>query len=372
MKKFLLPMMVCALSVVVAAPASAQPKEVKFGCYAPLTGQLAIFGKSMQNGMDMAIEDFAKRPESKGIAFRISCEDDQGRADDGINIARKLGDDKSVLAVIGSWSSTVTLAAAPLYNAAKLVNITPISSHPDVTKSGPYIFRQSITQGLEGEASSRNLATLGAKRVALIGLPNDYGKANLQYARAGIEKNGGAIVFEELVRPDAQDFRQTLQKAVRAKPDYLYIGAFAPQTALMLKQLQQMGVKTPVYLPAANDTPDLVRLGGNEATHNVHLTVAFNPAMGPEMADFFQRYTTKFGRAPDTFAGNAYTTALMMMEIAAKQYPNVSRESIKTGLDEIREFKSIFGNLKYDPQTREWQYKLRHGRIEQGATKMLD
>ncbi|MFT3778658.1 MAG: ABC transporter substrate-binding protein [Ottowia sp.] len=372
MKKFLLPMMVSALALSAATPVMAQAKEVKFGCYAPMTGQLAIFGKSMQTGIDMAIEDFSKRPEAKGITFRIACDDDQGRADDGINIARKLGDDRSVLAVIGSWSSTVTLAAAPLYNAAKLVNITPISSHPDVTKSGPYVFRQSLTQDLEGETTSRNLASLGAKRVALIGVPNDYGKANLMYARAGIEKNGGEIVFEEFVRQDAQDFRQTLQKAVRAKPDWLYLGTFVPQTALMLKQLRQMGVKTPVYLPANNDTPDLLRLGGNEATNGVHLTVAFNPAMGPEMSDFFQRYSAKFGRAPDTFAGNSYTTTMMMMEIAAKQYPNVTRESIKTGLDEIRDFKSVFGNLKYDPKTREWQYRLRHGRIEQGVTKMLD
>ena len=70
-----------------AGAAAAQPKEVKFGCYAPLTGQLAIFGKSMQQGFEMAIDDFEKSPQSKGIKFTIQCEDDQGRADDGINIA---------------------------------------------------------------------------------------------------------------------------------------------------------------------------------------------------------------------------------------------------------------------------------------------
>ena len=372
MRNPLLGALALAASLLTGSPALAQSTEVKFGCYAPMTGQLAIFGKSMQNGFDMAIEDFASRPEAKGIKFSIQCEDDQGRADDGINIARRLIEDPEIKAVLGSWSSTVTLAAGPLYDQAKLVNITPISSHPDVTKVGPYVFRQSITQVQEGAANSKYLTKLGAKKISMIGIPNDYGKANMHYTKAGFEKLGGEVVFEEFVRPDAQDFRQTLQKAQRAKPDWIYIGAFAPQTALMLKQMMQMGMKTPVYVAAADDTPDLVRLAGGEATNGVHLTIQFNPVVGPRMANFFERYTAKFGRAPDPFAGNSYNTAMMMMEIAARQHPKVTRESIRQALDDIREFDGIFGKISYDASTREWQFVLHHGRLENGKTVVVE
>ena len=156
---------------------------VKFGCYAPMTGQLAIFGKSMQSGFEMAIDEFQKSPQAKGIKFSIQCEDDQGRADDGINLARKFIEDKSVLLVLGSWSSTVTLAAAPVYNEGKLVNITPISSHPDVTKAGPYVFRQSLVQSQEGAFNGASLWKLGARKIAMLGIPNDYGKANMAFTR---------------------------------------------------------------------------------------------------------------------------------------------------------------------------------------------
>ena len=369
---FLTSILLAAALTFGAGPATAQPKEVKFGCYAPLTGQLAIFGKSMQQGFEMAIDEFEKTPASKGIKFTIQCEDDQGRADDGINIARKFVEDQSVVAVLGSWASTVTLAAGPIYNQAKLVNITPISSHPDVTKVGPYVFRQSLVQSQEGAFNGATLAKLGAKKIAMIGIPNDYGKANMHFTRAGFEERGGKVVFEEFVRPDAQDFRQTLQKAQREKPDWIYIGAFAPQTALMLKQIMQMGIKTPVYVAAADDTPDLVRLAGVEATNGVHVTIQFNPVVGPRMADFFKRYTARFGRAPDPFAGNSYNTAMMMMEIASKQHPNVSRESLRKALDEIREFDSIFGLIRYEPSSREWQFVLHHGRLENGETKIVE
>lgn len=369
MKRILFASMALA-STLMSAPA-AQAQEIKFGCYAPMTGQLSIFGRNMQNGFDMAIEDFAKRPEAKGLKFSIACDDDQGRADDGINIARKLIEDQSVKAVIGSWSSTVTLAAGPLYDKAKLVNVTPISSHPDITKIGPYVYRQSLTQNLEGAASSKNLQAMGAKSISMIGIPNDYGKANIALTKAAFEKAGGKVVFEEFVRADAQDFRQTLQKALREKPDALYLGAFPPQVALMLKQLRQMGDKTPVYLPAANDTPDLIRLAGNDAAQGVHVSVIFNPVIGPEMADFFKRYNAKFGRLPDPFAGNAYHTATMMMEMAAKQGPGVTREGMRKAFDDIREVKGIFGPITYDPATREWQFHLYHGVIDKGEIKLV-
>lgn len=354
-----------------AGPAAAQIKEIKFGCYAPMTGQLAIFGRSMQNGFDMAIDDFAKTAQAKGLKFTIRCDDDQGRADDGISIARKLIEDASILAVLGSWSSTVTLAAGPIYNQARLVNITPISSHPDVTKIGPYVYRQSITQPQEGAVNGQYLQDLGVKTMAMIGIPNDYGKANIHFTKLNFEKRGGKITFEEFVRPDAQDFRQALQKAMQGNPDALYLGVFAPQAALMLKQLRQMGSRTLVYLAAANDSPDLIRLAGVDAVEGVHLPIQFNPVVGPKMTDFFKRYEARFSTLPDPFAGNSYNTAMMMQELVAKQAPNVTRESVRKALDDIRIFDGIFGPIVYDPSTREWQFSFYHGVIQGGQVKIV-
>jgi hypothetical protein len=42
---------------------------------------------------------------------------------------------------------------------------------------------------------------------------------------------------------------------------------------------------------------------------------------------------------------------MMMMTMVAQQLPNVSRESIRKGLDDIRSFDGIFGKIKYDPVT---------------------
>ena len=90
------------------------------------------------------------------------------------------------------------------------------------------------------------------------------------------------------------------------------------------------------------------------------------------MAAFFKHYEATYGTKPDPFAGNSYNSAMMMMGIVAAQYPNVNRESIRTGLDAIHEYPdSIFGLLKYDPQTREWPFQFYLGVIKDGQSQIV-
>ncbi|MCC6210486.1 MAG: ABC transporter substrate-binding protein [Burkholderiales bacterium] len=366
MKRIIL---VCALSLA-AAGVAAQPKEIRIGCYAPLTGPVAKYGKAMDEGFRMAIEDFTATGRLKGVAVSIQCEDDQNRADDGINIARKFIEDRSILAVLGSWASTVTLAAGPIYNQAKLVNLTPISSHPDVTKIGPYMFRQSIIQSAEGAANAAFMTELGAKRVAMLGIPNDYGKANVGLTRRALEAKGVTIVFEEFIRPDAQDFRQVLQKALREKPDMLYLGLFAPQASLVLKQYRQLGAQVPVYGAAALGSNDLLRLAG-DAAEGMKALLVLHPAVGQKMADFYRRYEAKYKAAPETFAANAYISARMLLDMIAEQYPNLTRESIREGLEKPRTIDTIAGPLAYDPKTREWSFRFTRSEVAKGEFRPL-
>lgn len=356
-------------TAMIAAPA--QAKTITFACYIPLTGPLAQFGKNMQNGFKMALEDFEKTGKLKSGKIVVDCQDDQNRADDAINLARRFIEDKSYVAAIGSWGSTVTLAAGPVYNKAKMVDITPISSHPAVTKIGPYVFRQSIIQSKEGPANGAYLKALGVKRLAMIGLPNDYGKANMALTKRAYQATGGKVVFSEFIRPDAQDFRQVIQKAAREKPDMIYLGLFAPQAALVVKQARQLGIKTPFYGSAALGTYAFPRLAG-KAANGVRLLLVFNPAIGKKMAEFFERFKKKYGYRPDAFATNAYITARMLFDIVAKQYPNVTRESIRKGLDAERRIETIAGPITYNPATREWSFRFRHGLIENGDFKVVD
>jgi branched-chain amino acid transport system substrate-binding protein len=73
------------------------------------------------------------------IAIEIYNDDNQ--AEIAKQIARKTIDDRQIFAVIGSNASDPSLAAAPIYQQAGLVMMTPTSMTKDLSGIGNYIFR---------------------------------------------------------------------------------------------------------------------------------------------------------------------------------------------------------------------------------------
>ena len=67
--------------------------------------------------------------------------DDKADPKEAANVANKLAADESVVGVIGHINSSCTLAGAPIYNKAGLVQITTCSSSPKISDAGDYTFR---------------------------------------------------------------------------------------------------------------------------------------------------------------------------------------------------------------------------------------
>jgi branched-chain amino acid transport system substrate-binding protein len=79
------------------------------------------------------------RQNNNPIAIEIYNDDNQ--AEIAKQIARKTIADRQILAVIGSNASDASLAAAPIYQQAGLVAITPTSMTKELSNIGNYIYR---------------------------------------------------------------------------------------------------------------------------------------------------------------------------------------------------------------------------------------
>ena len=50
---------------------------------------------------------------------------------EAINLANKIIEEEDVFAVVGSFGSSVSMAAAPVYQKASMPMVSPNTSHPD-------------------------------------------------------------------------------------------------------------------------------------------------------------------------------------------------------------------------------------------------
>src|SRR5690606_37319352 len=114
---------------------------VTIGIAAPLTGNSSEFGKQIQMGVEMLAEELNKDGGIDGKQIKLSLQDDAGKADQAQSVASTLAGDESVVAVIGHFNSSCSLAGKPIYTEGGLVMFSPASTNVEVTKNSEYVYR---------------------------------------------------------------------------------------------------------------------------------------------------------------------------------------------------------------------------------------
>lgn len=113
-------------------------KVKKIAVVVPIGSNINV-SQEILRGVAQAQTENNSRISNLPIAIAIYNDDNQ--AEIAKQIASKTSEDRQVLAVIGSNASDSSLAAAPIYQQAGLVAITPTSMTKELSSFGNYIFR---------------------------------------------------------------------------------------------------------------------------------------------------------------------------------------------------------------------------------------
>ena len=165
-----------------------------------------------------------------------------------------------------------------------------------------------------------------------------------------VKAGGGTVAFSEFFNRGLKDYRSLISKIERSKPDAIYTGFFYEDGAQFLKQLQQLGVKTPVYSTSAAYSPKLLELAG-DAAEGLHLTSNFLPtSQDPAVQTFVTEWKKRSnGAEPGQFPAQAYDAVRIMLAAVEKAQPNPTRESVRDALAQTKDFPGITGKTTFGP-----------------------
>jgi branched-chain amino acid transport system substrate-binding protein len=104
-----------ALSGLALAACGGERDEVVLGVAGPM--QVAN-GLSVRRAAELAVEEINRAGGAGGHTLRLAVRDDERSERRGLEIARDLRANDSVVAVIGHVNSSVSMRAAPIYNMA--------------------------------------------------------------------------------------------------------------------------------------------------------------------------------------------------------------------------------------------------------------
>ncbi|MDR3440961.1 ABC transporter substrate-binding protein [Telmatospirillum sp.] len=338
---------------VVAGAASAQTKQIVLGYELPLSGDSAHYGEAFRNAAEIGLADFKAAGGLPGADIVIRYEDSKNDAREARNIAQMFADDKSIIGVLGDFSSTVSMAAAEIYAKSGVPQLSQTASHPDFVKISKWQFRNITTQSYEGPFNAEWMREKGHTKVAVVAIQNDWGLSAASSFADAFKAKGGAISSIEYFNPGTRDFRSILTKINRTKPDAIYLCMFYEEGASFLQQRQQLNVAAAVFGASSLYNDQLIALAG-PAVDGLMLSSNFVPTNpDPKVQAFVNAYNTKYGAIPNQFAAQAYDAVGIMLTALKKTGVNATRDSLRDALAQTKDYPGITGQTTFDPETRE-------------------
>ncbi|MDI6808133.1 MAG: ABC transporter substrate-binding protein [Candidatus Eisenbacteria bacterium] len=353
----------CALSLVVCACAE-KADVIKIGEYGSLTGTTATFGKSTDNGIQMAIEEINSAGGIGGKKLLVIVEDDQGKPEEANTAVTKLVNQDRVAAVLGEVASSRSLAGAPVCQKAGVPMITPSSTNPKVTQVGDYIFRVCFIDPFQGTVMAKFARdTLNLKKAAILkDIKNDYSVGLADFFAGAFEKLGGTIVGDESYSEGDIDFKAQLTSLRAKKPDVLFIPGYYTEVGLIAKQARDLNFNVPLLGGDGWSSPKLTEIGG-EALQNSYYSDHYSVEdQNPVVQQFAKLYQDKYHEVPrDGIAALAYDAAKILAQamktLSPEDLDNLTKsgktqqdaqKKLRDAIASTKDFQGVTGTISLD------------------------
>ena len=325
-----------------------EPKPVTIGALIPETGPAAPYGRTIRQGIDIAVADInAKGGVSGGHKLMVEYRDTKTSTSQAqVGFQELL--DLHVPAIIGPGTSSVALALIPSINKAKMLMISPSVSSPRLTgEGGQWFFRVYPSDVVEGFRMANFCREMFWTRVAVIASDDPFGQGiadvfTKKYV-AGVRE---VIMRENFKTMDDALIRSLIQKIRKLKPEAVYVAAYVDDVAALLKAMENMPDKPPL-LGTSAVTREIVKKAGAAAEGFVFPQVFFDcESPEPEICGFVDKCREKYQEDPDNFAAHAYD-AVGVLAAAMDQTPVLNSSDLAGELSRI-DFKGVTGEIKFD------------------------
>lgn len=364
MKKLISVMAVLlVLGGLTACSAASEEKAdtILIGVNLELTGDVSVYGVPERNAFEQAVSEVNAKGGIDGKLVELVVYDnayDQAKA---VQNTEKLIED-GVVAILGSATSGMTMAIAPLAKDNGLVVFTPSGTNSAVTMDGdvvnPYVFRSCFIDPFQGQVlanfASNDLAA--SKVVIMVNNGSEYSKELARIFTEQLNKNGGEVVETASYADSDTDYKASLTSIATKEFDVLFIADYAKNAGLIIGQARSTAGLEDVKIigPDGFEDPQLNDLaGGAQNVNNVYFSTHFSSLSdNQKVADFvasYQAFTKAAGKEEpaSVFAALAYDAAYMLFA-AIDAADSTDPEAIRDSLESLPAFSGVTGDISFD------------------------
>ena len=126
-------------------------KELKVAVAAPYTGGAAAFGEMIRRGAELKEKEINEAGGINGMKLTLLFEDDAGKGSEASLVAERIASNPQIVAVVGHFNSSCSLAGQEIYDRAGIVELSPGSTAVNVCEGSPWTFRNLYRDDFQGK-----------------------------------------------------------------------------------------------------------------------------------------------------------------------------------------------------------------------------
>jgi len=308
-------------------------------------------GIPCRRGVEMAVAEVNRAGGINGRKVELIMEDEKDSPAAAVNAVQKLINVDQVVALVGPMTSGAMMAAAKTAEEAKVADISPTATTPQLSGLGAYLYRGCSRIDTQAKVLTKYVAdTWKPKTVAVFYSNEPYGKGSDKFFSEEFEKLGIKVVDRESFNRGARDFKAELTKIKAANPDILFIPGYTPETAPAAAQARQLGMNQKILGVYGDNDLTYIQLAGEAAAGHViggEYDEGYDTPKNQSFKNNYQELTEKNHDPYNLmFAALGYDAASMILEGMKQNGPTSA--GIKEFLDNVKDFDGVTGRLSFD------------------------
>ncbi len=328
---------------------------IKIGVFESLTGENGGGGFQEVLGIRYANEIYPT-VEIGGETYDIELVEVDNKSDktEAVSAAQSLIS-SDVKVILGSYGSSVSIAAGDFFAEAGIPAIGASCTNPQVTLGNDYYFRVCFLDPFQGTVMANYAYQENAKTAAVITqLGDDYSSGLGSYFISAFTSLAGedAIVNQEQFQTNQTDFKAILTNVKASNPDVIFAPSSIATAPLIIKQARELGITCPIMAGDTWENSTIIDNAG-EYAEGVVLSTFYDEAdpANDEAASFvtdFKEYLKENEQseiipAVSALGYDAYLVAIK----AIQQADSTDSQKIRDAIADLQ-IDGVTGSISFD------------------------
>ena len=360
--RFAVALLLCAALLALAgcggAPddsATTGVEPYRIGAVVSLTGTYAGLGTPAKQAIELERDRINAAGGINGHLLEVVFEDDATDAAKAQAAAVRLVEQENVLAVIGASGTGQTMAMRSDLERAQIPQVSMAGGSVITAQLSKWVFQTPWPNRVVIPFVLKQMAAAGLSKVALISDTGGYGVDGRDIILAQAGAAGVTIVADETFNPGDTDMTAQLTSIRATAPHVVLVWNAGKEAAIVAKNMRQLNMAQPLYggsgiarvefIEGAGEAAEGVRLG----TGKILVPEAYG--VGTQEFDvatsFIDRYTEKYGAAPDIFAGHAYDAIGLIADALGRIDGAATPVALRDALESTRDWIGVGGTFTY-------------------------